>query len=153
MGTKRSINAKTESVDGDLGKRGPAHPGQRKGTYPPPGTRTGKKQQWVLPARMLPEAARSPHSPTFPPHPSRNCHSQKTLEQEVRRTPKINKPTPTQGSGASLVKERGRSLGTAVDRGQGTLSGKFKVEKSIIGCYPRVFKDKKDNLFIFQKGT
>ena len=32
MGTKRSINAKTESVDGDLGNKGPAHPGQRKGT-------------------------------------------------------------------------------------------------------------------------
>jgi len=45
---------------------------------------------------------------------------------------------------------RGRSLGTAVDRGQGTLSGKFKAEKSIHRKPLLVFKDKKDNLFIFK---
>lgn len=106
----------------------------------------------MLRARVLPEAARPPLAPTFLPS-SRKWHSQKTLKQEVKRTPTINKPTPTQWSEVSLVMGRGRSLGTALDRGQGTLSGKFKAEKSIHRIPPLLSKDKKDNLFIFQKVT
>ena len=87
----KSINAKTETVGGalTLGKRAPP-------TYAPSRMRTEKKEECVLTARMLPEAARPPPAPTFFLPPSRNWHSQKTLEQEVKRTPKINKPTPTQ---------------------------------------------------------
>lgn len=153
MGANRSINAKTETVDGalTLGKR--ALPtwdgGQAPMLHPGWGLRR-KKGEGSEPGCSQRQPGHPSPPPSFYLHPENGIprkHSNR------KRTPKINKPTPTQWSGVSLVMGRGRSLGTALDRGQGTLSGKFKAEKSIHRIPPLVSKDKKDNLFIFQKVT